>query len=358
MRKILFVGPLPPPLGGVAVMNQNIQNIHFEQFENIAFNTSNKQERENLNGFFAFKNFFKQIKKYREFRRFIRVQKPDIANIFITSGLAIVRDILYLRQLKKNNIPTIIHFHSKINGEFALTPFRLKVVAHFFNSYADRIILLSDYHFSFFSQYFQREKCRVIENFVNYSFFSNSIGDKTNEFLYVGRLTKQKGFFDLLQAVRLLKKWELNPIINVIGLGADAKSEIEIFKFIEEFELQANIILHGSKTGEEKYDFFKKSKILIFPSHFENSPVVLKEGIAAKMAIIASNIDANRNVLKDLDNHLLFEKENVEDLALRIKEVLEDNEKSTEMCESSEKIKDYDIPIAMHKIELLIRELL
>lgn len=356
--KILFVGPLPPPLGGVAVINENIQKIHFKYFENIAFDTSNKQERENLNGFFPVKNIFKEIKKYKALGRFIETEKPVIANIFVTSGFAILRDIMFLRKLKRFHIPIIIHFHSKTKGEFALTPLRLKVVGKFFNKYADRIILLSDYHFSFFTQYFEEEKCRIIENFVDYSQFSNSISDKVNEFLYVGRLTKQKGFFDLLYAVRLLKSWQIKPVINVVGLASDVESEADILRFIEESELQDNIILHGAKIGEEKYNLFKRAKFLIFPTHFENSPVVLKEGIAANMAIIASDIHANRNVLKRFDNHLLFEKGNIEDLALKIKELLDDNIKATDMCKSSEKIKEYDISTVKIKIELLIQELL
>lgn len=356
--KILFVGPLPPPLGGVAIINENIQNIHFEQFYNIVFDTSDKRERENLYSSFSIKNIFKGIKKCKALKLLVKVEKPGIANIFITSGFAILRDLIFLRILKKSDIPIIIHFHSKTKGEFALTPLRLKIVGKLFNKYADRIVLLSDYHFSFFTQYFEKDKCRIIENFVDYSLFSNSINDKTDEFLYVGRLTEQKGFFDLLYAVRLLKKWKENPVINIIGLTDNDENEKAILKFIEKFKLENNIILHGAKFGEDKYSHFKKAKCLIFPSHFENSPVVLKEGIAANMAIIASDIDANKNLLKNFGNYLFFEKGNIEDLALKIKELLDDNTKVIDMCKHSEKIKDYDISIAKYKIELLMQELL
>jgi len=48
MSKIAFIGPLPPPLGGVAVVNQSFQEIDYSCYEVTYFNTSNQNSRENL----------------------------------------------------------------------------------------------------------------------------------------------------------------------------------------------------------------------------------------------------------------------------------------------------------------------
>lgn len=75
-----------------------------------------------------------------------------------------------------------------------------------------------------------------------------------------------------------------------------------------------NIILLGSVTGEDKYKLFKSSSILIFPSHYENSPTVLKEAMAARNHIIASDIPEIRYVLKNYSAKSFFKKGDSKDL--------------------------------------------
>jgi glycosyltransferase involved in cell wall biosynthesis len=174
-KKIAFVGPLPPPLGGVAIMNQSFQNINYDGFEVISFDTSAKNYREDLYAKFKLKSIQRNLKISKKLNRFIEDNKPDVINIFITSGTSILRDILFLKKMSKFKIPVIIHFHSKTQGEFSLTPKRLKLVGRYFNRYARRIILLSDQHYNFFIYYFGKEKCVVIENFVNYKDYETFI---------------------------------------------------------------------------------------------------------------------------------------------------------------------------------------
>ena len=358
MNKIAFIGPLPPPSGGVAIINQSFQDIDYSCYEVAYYNTSNQNRRENLYKKFPWKSIFRDLRKSKTIEHFIKKVNPDIINIFITSGPSILRDFLYLKIIYKYNIPVVIHFHSKTEGEFALTPFRLKVTSYFFNKYAKKIILLSDDHFTFFSHYFGKKCCVVIENFVTYSDFNNQIEKKCNQFLFVGRLTKEKGFLDLLNSAAILKKSGIKCEFHIIGLAATKQQEKEIIYFIDKNQLREYIILYGAIFGKDKFNLFKASKYLIFPSHFENSPVVLKEAIAAKMAIIASNIQANKNILKTRDNTIFFKMGDSYDLAEKIILLLNNNKKSLAMCAESAKISEYDVGIAKKKIQNLFDELI
>jgi glycosyltransferase involved in cell wall biosynthesis len=360
MSKIAFIGPLPPPLGGVAVINQRFQEINYSCYEVTYFNTSDQVSREDLYKRFQWSSIFRDLRKNKNIERFIRKVRPDIINIFITSTSSILRDFLYLKTIHKYNIPVVIHFHSKTKGEFALTPFRLKVTSYFFNKYAKKIILLSDEHFTFFSNYFGEKNCVVIENFVDYSDYynDNEIEKKCDQFLFVGRLTKEKGFFDLLNAVIILKKRGIKYKFHVIGLAATDQQEKEVMNFIDTNQLREYFILYGAVFGNDKIELFKKSKYLIFPSRLENSPVVLREAIAAKMAIVASNIQANKNILKTRGNAILFEMGNSYDLAEKIILLLNDKEKSQSMCAESARITEYDVSIAKEKIQAIFNELI
>ncbi|NBX80050.1 MAG: glycosyltransferase [Flavobacteriales bacterium] len=357
-NKIAFIGPLPPPLGGVAVINESIQKIEFDNFQIVSFNTSAEQNRENLYAGFKLKSLKRNILLSSKLAHFIEKEQPKVINIFVTSGLSIIRDIVFLRTLSKYRIPIIIHFHSKTKGEFALVPWRLKIVAKYFNKYASKIILLSDFHCAFFSKYFKPEKCTVLENFVRYSDFQNQISQKNNTFLFVGRLSKEKGFFDLIEAVNILKQKEIKCTVKVIGLAPSDLIEKEIKSMITKFQLVDYLEFKGAVFGNEKFELFKQSFCLVFPSHFENSPVVIKEAIAAKMAILASDIQPNKNILEKHNNYLCFESENPLALAERMESILSNKTKVIEMCEDSERIKDYDVSFAKQKLTSLFTELI
>ena len=193
---------------------------------------------------------------------------------------------------------------------------------------------------------------------LSYSDYDNEIEKKCDQFLFVGRLTKEKGFLDLLNAAIILKKRDIKCKFHIIGLAATKQQEKEIIDFIDNHQLREYIILYGAIFGKDKLELFKVSKYLIFPSHFENSPVVLKEAIAAKMAIIASNIQANKNIIKTRENTIFFKMGNSYDLVEKIVLLLNDKEKSQAMCAESARILEYDVSIAKRKIQAVFDELI
>jgi glycosyltransferase involved in cell wall biosynthesis len=357
LKTLIFIGPIPPPLGGVAAINQSIQQIAFEGYTNLPFNTSKSKLRENLYAKFPWKNVVSEIKSYRKLKATVKKTTPELANVFVTSSFAIIRDLFILRLLYKKNIPSVIHFHSKTSGEFALQPFRLKIVARFFNKYASKILLLSQDHLNRFQDYFDPSKCEILENFVDYKDFDCTIGGKTSDFLFVGRLTEKKGFFNLLEAIRILKDTEIQLKVNVIGMAESEESELAIRKIVEESGIAVYLEFHGALFGDKKNELFKQSSTLLFPSHFENSPVVLKEGIAAKMALICSDIDANKNVLGKVLNPIYHEVNNPTALSNKMKAIIHDSKMAKEMMENSSKIHQFDVSFAKDKLERIYKEI-
>ncbi|WP_431110085.1 glycosyltransferase family 4 protein [Winogradskyella poriferorum] len=357
LKKNVFIGPLPPPLGGVAIINQSFQSLNYDGYINLVFDTSNKSNREDLYKGLPWQNIFNEHIKVKKLKDFIKKNQPDVANVFMTSGYSIIRDFFYLRLLNANKIPVVVHFHSKKKGEFALSPRRIKLVGRLLKKYADKIILLSKDHYNYFSKYFDERQCEIIENFVDYNSFNNTIENKTDDFLYVGRLSKEKGFFDLLKASAELNNKGESFKINIVGIAPNDQVQNEIDNFVKHNNLQGVLCFHGLKFGEEKLELFKKSKILISPSHFENSPVVLKEGIAAKMAIVASDIEANKNILEGKNNYNYHEVKNPEDIARTIDNIIKNPATTLEYCKASEKIKEYDSEIARKKLERILNKI-
>lgn len=352
-KKICFIGPLPPPIGGVAFMNHQFQTLLIENgFQIISFNTSKKTKSEDLYKKKGMNEFVHLLSSIFKFISFMFTNRFDIANIFVTSNLAFMRDAIFIIILKIFRKKIILHFHSKKQGEYFLEKKRIGYMSFFINM-ADKIILLSEDHKQYFQQYFNNEKMEIIENFIDYELYKCNISEKVDEFLYVGRLSEKKGFFDLLKAVSILQDKSLK--INVIGLPDNEKTEHDIHEIIRDNNINDNIIFYGSQTGQLKYDLFKKCRYFIFTSHFENSPVVIKEAIAARMALLTSNIDANKNILDNKKNKLYFEVSNEKDLVKKIIR-LRDEKLFIELAESSSKIEEYDKKLAYKKLTTIMKK--
>lgn len=354
---IAFVGPLPPPLGGIGVMNQSFQQIVKEKWNVLEYNTSNGKLNEDLYKKKNLKNLFNLIRTIPGFFKFICKNKFKVVNIFVTSNIAFVRDSVLILLLWICRKRIIIHFHSKKTGEFFLQPFTIKYVSFIFK-FAKRIIVLSEDHFYYFSKYFNSSKMTIIENFVDYNLFDCKIENKKKEFLYVGRLSQKKGFFDLIEAIKILTEKEIYPKINVLGTPENENTKTIIDTKLKSYNLEQNIILHGNVQGSRKYNFFKNCSIFIFPSHFENSPVVLKEAIASKMAIISSDLEANTTLLANKENTKFFTTGNSVDLSNKIEELLMDSSLTNDYMLHSQKCELYDKKFAAEKINNLFVELL
>ncbi len=72
LKKNVFIGPLPPPLGGVAVINQSFQSLSYNGYTNLVFDTSNKNSREDLYKGLPWQNIFNEYKKVKKLKDFIK----------------------------------------------------------------------------------------------------------------------------------------------------------------------------------------------------------------------------------------------------------------------------------------------
>ena len=72
MNKIAFIGPLPPPLGGVAIINQSFQKISYSScYEITYFNTSDQNRREDLYKKFQWSSIPRDWRKNKNIEHFI-----------------------------------------------------------------------------------------------------------------------------------------------------------------------------------------------------------------------------------------------------------------------------------------------
>ena len=142
---------------------------------------------------------------------------------------------------------------------------------------------------------------------------------ETEEYaLYIGRITKEKGIFNLIEAFSNIE----NKKLYIAGEGPEKE---KVKQYIEDNKLNDKIILLGFLNGEEVKEKIRKCAFVVVPSiWYENCPYSILETLALGKPIIGANIAGIPELVKDNETGMLFS--NREELYEKMKELFEKRE--------------------------------
>ena len=135
----------------------------------------------------------------------------------------------------------------------------------------------------------------LFPNGVDTSFFkpSNKQSHK-NMILYVGRYTERKGLLEFLEVVRKLPKYQF----YFVGEGP-----------LYDHLVGENIINLGFKQGEDLIKLYQQATLCVFPSHWENFPLVGLEALACGKPLIATTPGFSEFIISGKEGILVPPKE-------------------------------------------------
>ncbi|MCO4323962.1 glycosyltransferase family 4 protein [Mammaliicoccus sciuri] len=139
---------------------------------------------------------------------------------------------------------------------------------------------------------------------------------------FIGRLVREKGILDLLNAYELIKSKNVKFII--IGDLPESERDNETVKQLERYKGNSNIIFTGQITNINEYLYL--SDIYCLPSYREGMPRSIIEGMAMKNAIIATNIRGSREEVVDGENGYLINLNSSLEIAEKIDALVNNSE--------------------------------
>lgn len=134
----------------------------------------------------------------------------------------------------------------------------------------------------------------------------------------IGRLSEEKGFDYLIEAVNLLAKKIDNLKLIIIGEGP--KREY-LYKKTVTLKLADRIFLPGHRNCGSKY--LPLLDVFVLPSLNEGLPITILEAMMAKTPIVATRVGGIPDVLQNGKGGLLIEPCNPQSLAKAIMEIRE-----------------------------------
>ena len=165
----------------------------------------------------------------------------------------------------------------------------------------------------------QEEKLKVICNFVDpvklEQLKNTEVStDRENFYVYVGRLSEEKGVATLLKAAK-----DLPYKLKMVGGGPLYDGLVSTYSDCQ------NIEFLGHQSAENVASILSKAKFLVLPSEcYENNPLSVIEALCAGIPIAGANVGGIPELI-DKKSGVVFESRNVKDLSRAITEVMNGN---------------------------------
>ena len=167
---------------------------------------------------------------------------------------------------------------------------------------------------------------RIPGSGVDYQKFSPiTVEEKSNEnfiFLFIGRLIKDKGIFEFVEAARLIRKKYPNVIFNVIGpfWHQNLKSNTITKTDLQNWITEGIIDYQGEKKDVRK--FIAESDCIVLPSYREGASNILLEAASMEKPIITTDTTGCREIVEDGITGFLCKVKDSLDLAEKMEKIL------------------------------------
>jgi len=173
----------------------------------------------------------------------------------------------------------------------------------------------------------EKNHISIFHNFVPISAIKPS--EKSDKYvLFLGYPWYLKGVDILIKAFKLVSNEFPEYRLKIVGFCPDKSYFEKLAQGNDKIEL-CNSVFH-----DEAIKLMSRCGLFVLPSRTEGMGRVLLEAMASKKPIIASNVDGIPYYTKHGFNGLLFESENVEDLAEKIKIILSNPDYAKKLAEN------------------------
>ncbi len=147
------------------------------------------------------------------------------------------------------------------------------------------------------------------------------IPDGERVLLSVGRLSSEKGYLDLLRAVRLLADIAPLPPFRLVLLG-DGVCRRQLEATAASLDIANRVLFCGHR--DHPWPYYGLADVFVLPSHSEGSPNVLLEAMAAGVPIVATEVGGVGDMIRHGESGLLVPPHQPAQLSGQIAALLQD----------------------------------
>jgi len=321
--KILFFVPLPPPVHGAALRNKSlieskVLNSAFE-ISVIPFDFATSI---NDIGRFSILKLTKMVGRlYTVVHTMLRFGPQLVYFNFSVYGHALYRDFLFALIFKSFRTNVVFHLRTQgVKSQSTNSNFKRILFKTAFRNAT--VICLSDYLAKDVEDVYQPRPL-VVNNGIEDVFpkYTLSSDRSIPIILFLSNLSRTKGILDLIGALEILKS-ESIPFEALIAGGEGDLLVKDIQAELKSKSLTPNVRVLGPIFGDEKFKLYCSTDIFVFPTYFEAFPGVVLEAMQFCLPVVSTFEGAIPEIVDDGVTGFLVQKQNVNDLAEKLKILL------------------------------------
>jgi glycosyltransferase involved in cell wall biosynthesis len=241
----------------------------------------------------------------------ILTARPEVLHINTSlNHKSFWRDLGYLligRAFQRN---VVIQVHGGSLERFCQHSLLLRLVSSWAFSIADAVVVLSSVEKESFEKIPSLKKLLIIPNAIRVEEYQqgsmNMRSGDVCRITYLGRLTREKGLFEAIDAMKMVASDSALDRVELTMAGSGS-AHSDLASRIRELGLESRVRLVEPVFGADKVKFLQQSDVFLFPSYHEGLPYSVLESLAAGTPVIATKVGGIPDAVVDGVQGLLID---------------------------------------------------
>jgi glycosyltransferase involved in cell wall biosynthesis len=311
-RRLIMLGTAPETRGGVAaVVNAYRAQGLFERWP-IDYIPTHRDGA-------AHRKLLTAVKALLTFILLLARERRVVVHLHSASRTSFWRKSIFMAIGMCTRSPVILHLHGGGFARFYETESgaAARRLIRFFLDRAGCVIVVSERWRAWVASVTQNKRVVCIPNPAPLAEASPEArrGDMV---LFVGRVARGKGIFDLLDAVRALRA--SIPGIRLVYAGEGDLASVA--RYAERLGIGDAVRLAGWLGPAEKQSLMRRAAAFVLPSYAEGMPMSLLEAMAAGVPVVATRVGGIPDVVTDGVDGFLFTPGDTEELERLLRRLL------------------------------------
>lgn len=180
---------------------------------------------------------------------------------------------------------------------------------------ADRIFFQNEDDFQLFESLKMAKRSQAVMvpgSGVNLERFAYTPLPKNHDFLFVGRLIRDKGLMEYMEAGRILRKSVPDAKLHVVGYFDPNQTMLSLAD-LQPYIDDGTIVFHGKQ--EDVLPFIQQCFAFVLPSYHEGTPRSVLEALSVGRPVITTDAPGCRETVKEGENGFLVPVKNAQAIA-------------------------------------------
>ncbi|MBL8541686.1 MAG: glycosyltransferase family 4 protein [Betaproteobacteria bacterium] len=269
----------------------------------------------------------------------LRTERPALVHINTSmDAKGFWRDLVYLLVARSCGCKVVYQVHGgALPREFAAGNRLLETILRRTLSLADAIVLLGEFQRKAYGDFVPGLPLHVAANAIDVASLAaparTSPPGQPLRLVFMGRLVREKGVYEIIEAVASLLRQGIDLTLTIAGVGPERE---RLARRVDALGLRNAVVFKGAVFGAAKRALWLDSDVFVLPTfHREGLPYAVLESMAAGAVPITCAVGAIPDVVEHGKQGLLVEPEDPQGLAAAIRRLHEDRGILTRMADEA-----------------------